>query len=396
MSLVPSLALDQATRRQWDVVVIGAGPAGAVAARQCAALGAATLLIERKPFPRSKVCGGCLNGRALAILEAAGLPTLARDAGAIPLAHFQARSDGRSARVGLPAGCALSRECFDAALVRAAVAAGTAFLPEVSARLLPFSGSPTWREIALEPVQAAPRSLRARVVLAADGLGHPSLRGHDEFVSRVRPTARIGLGVVLPDSPDWCEPGVIFMAVSRQGYVGSVRVENGRLNLAAAVDAEFVRRMGAARAVEAILTDAGFPPLPALQAAAIQGTPPLTRSSARCAGQRVLLLGDAAGYFEPFTGEGIAWALAAGAAAPAFVERGLNSWDNRLQSDWQRAMHQAVFGRQFLCRALSSVLRRPLLTRWLLGALGHAPALAGPFIRRLNTAPRLPHQANPQ
>ena len=48
--------------RLWDVVVVGAGLAGAMVAREIGRRGRAVLLLERRPFPRWKVCGACLNG----------------------------------------------------------------------------------------------------------------------------------------------------------------------------------------------------------------------------------------------------------------------------------------------------------------------------------------------
>ena len=63
----------QATRLDWDAIVIGAGPAGALAARQIALQGLHTLLIDGKHFPRAKVCGGYLNSRALQALREVGL-----------------------------------------------------------------------------------------------------------------------------------------------------------------------------------------------------------------------------------------------------------------------------------------------------------------------------------
>src|SRR5262249_17510298 len=65
----PTLNLAQVTRESWDVLVIGAGPAGALAARQLALAGARVLLVERKTFPRWKVCGACVNEQALSILR---------------------------------------------------------------------------------------------------------------------------------------------------------------------------------------------------------------------------------------------------------------------------------------------------------------------------------------
>src|SRR4051812_5069596 len=55
--------------RLWDLIVIGAGPAGAISAMLAARSGFATLLVDRKRFPRAKVCGGCLNASAVGILQ---------------------------------------------------------------------------------------------------------------------------------------------------------------------------------------------------------------------------------------------------------------------------------------------------------------------------------------
>jgi flavin-dependent dehydrogenase len=72
-----SQALDrEATRTMWDAIVIGAGPAGALAAQQCALVGQQTLLIDAKQLPREKVCGGYLNSRALEPYGKPGLLTL--------------------------------------------------------------------------------------------------------------------------------------------------------------------------------------------------------------------------------------------------------------------------------------------------------------------------------
>lgn len=64
MTPAESTSTLSAVAGSWDCVVIGGGPAGALAARQTAQLGFSTLVVERKSFPRSQVCGACLNHRA--------------------------------------------------------------------------------------------------------------------------------------------------------------------------------------------------------------------------------------------------------------------------------------------------------------------------------------------
>ena len=72
----------------WDAIVIGAGPAGALSATLLARQGSSVLLVERRAFPRRKVCGGCLNARALSSLDRACLGASVRALGATPL-HTQ-------------------------------------------------------------------------------------------------------------------------------------------------------------------------------------------------------------------------------------------------------------------------------------------------------------------
>ncbi len=65
--------------RIWDVVVVGAGPAGTMAAREAARLGCSVLLVDKASWPRPKVCGCCLNETALSVLEEVDLTDLPGD-----------------------------------------------------------------------------------------------------------------------------------------------------------------------------------------------------------------------------------------------------------------------------------------------------------------------------
>ncbi|MDF1747221.1 MAG: FAD-dependent monooxygenase, partial [Gimesia sp.] len=69
MSLSHVISISDACSRDWDVIVIGAGPAGSVAAHQLSLRKLRVLQIERKAFPRYKVCGCCLNQRAISLLQ---------------------------------------------------------------------------------------------------------------------------------------------------------------------------------------------------------------------------------------------------------------------------------------------------------------------------------------
>jgi flavin-dependent dehydrogenase len=120
-----------------------------------------------------------------------------------------------------------------------------------------------------------------------------------------------------------------------------------------------------------------------------RGTPALTRRPRRRAAERVFALGDAAGYVEPFTGEGMAWALSAAVALAPLVARAAERWESRYVRVWPRAFQCLVVRSQVACRAAAFVLRRPLLARVLVGILSRAPFLARPVLARLH-APLIP------
>lgn len=352
-----------------DVAVVGAGPAGALAAGLIAARGRSVLLVDRAHFPRPKVCGCCLNGRALAALAAAGLDDLPRRLGAVPVSSLRLAAGRRSAAVPLSGGVSLSRTAMDTALIDAAIARGVIFRPGTPATLGDVYADKRVLMLGDEPVEAA-------VVLAADGLG-----GRLASTTTPEVGSRIGAGTVV-ESPDFYEPGTIYMTTGPGGYLGLVRLEGGKLDLACALDREAVRRAGGPGPVAASLLDHAGWPLPlGLSDASWRGTPPLTRSARQVAGHRLFVLGDAAGYVEPFTGEGMAWAMS---SAVALAPLASQPWQPQQAAKWTRTHQRIVTARQLPCRVLSSVLRRPWLTGVVVRCLSVFPALAGPITRRLD------------
>ena len=378
-----TLDFDAVEGTTWDAVVIGAGPAGALAARQLALGGAGVLLVERARFPRWKVCGACLNGQALAALESAGLGSLADHLGAIGLDEFRIGLGGRMISIALPAGVAVSRARFDTALVEEAKVAGVDELFETQA--------------VVEAVQEGVRPVRlvykgrkirvgARVVVAAGGLGNLAIeRDAIGPRSHVAAGSHIGAGCLVEDMHIFYNEGTVFMAVGREGYVGLVRVECGRLNVAAAFDPEFVRSFGTpAKAAAQVLAKAGFPPVEALDHAVWRGTPGLTRRTWPLAEERLFLVGDATGYVEPFTGEGIAWAMASALAVAPLALRTVEGWRRRFVDDWADLHGRLVRRRQWVCRGLAMVLRRPWLAGPAFEVAAAAPVVARFILGRLN------------
>ncbi|HJQ82371.1 MAG TPA: FAD-dependent oxidoreductase, partial [Lacipirellulaceae bacterium] len=121
----------------WDVVILGAGPAGAIAARQLAREGRQVLLVEKSQLPRSKVCGGCLGGAALDVLEQVGLGDLPAKCGGVALQKIRLASGGSVAQIDICRRVALSRQTFDAAITREAIRSGATLCTETAGSLKP-------------------------------------------------------------------------------------------------------------------------------------------------------------------------------------------------------------------------------------------------------------------
>ena len=365
--------------RLWDVAVVGAGPAGAMVALELARKGCTVLLLERQSFPRWKVCGACMNGATQAALAQAGLDGLVPRAPR--LTELRIAGWGRTAVVALHSSVALSREALDQALVWAAVEEGVVFAAGVSAELGPVRDG---GRILTVRGDGEERSVRARVVVAATGLHGlraPAVAGPAP-VTTVRAGSRVGVGAVLEGGVAGYRPGAVHMVVGSAGYVGLVRQEDHRLNVAAAFDAEWVRRHGSPEhAVRAHLKVAGMPGLPESVHRGWRGTPPLTRRVSSLGEERLLLVGDAAGYVEPFTGEGMAWALWGALALAPLVCAGVTRWDPALIRRWSQMHRQRIRRGQRVCGMVAWGLQRPWMAQMGLRGLGAVPSMARPLVK---------------
>jgi flavin-dependent dehydrogenase len=392
MSVMPEAEIRLSAREAWDAVVIGAGPAGAVAARLLAMGGARVLLVDRKAFPRYKVCGACWSASGLELLQAIGAGERIKALGGVRLLTCHMRSPAGDLRVPMPKGLAVSRAAMDAALVQHAVEAGACFQANVRAVVGPATKHVRLVSLLSERGESsAPLTLEAGVVIAADGLGHPSLCELPEFAQRADQGSRLGAGCKIFEFPEAYEAGTIHMGVGRYGYVGLVVVETGALNVAAALAPALVRRQGSlAKAAATVLGEARCPAIPSLAAAEWCGTPLLTRREARLAGARLFLLGDAAGYADPFTGEGMTWAVLGACAVQPLAQQAWRDWRPQLVHEWTAMCRQLIGRRQMVCRIISGLLRSPLAVSGMTHLLRMAPVFASHVVSFFSKTPAAP------
>lgn len=386
MVIAPQRSLADLAGTVWDAVVVGSGPAGSLAAHGLASAGARVLLVDRATFPRPKICGCCLSSRALAVLDRSGVIHDVMALAPHPHDRLHVAAGGSETTLSLPAGVAVSRDRLDAALVAAAMSAGARFVPGTRATLSTPGTSGRLPTLLLEAaVGSQATSITCRVVIAAAGLGSGfALR--ELGGERISARSRVGAHTVLDDRTvaRWSDRA-INMAIGAHGYVGAVRLEDGRWNLAAALDVDAVKHgRGIAPVVEAILASVGWPF--SCNGTEWRGTPRLSRRPRRVAADRLFAVGDAAGYVEPFTGEGMACALEGGYAVVELALQAVERWDAQLVERWTDLLTKKIQRRMALPAIAAWSVRRPRLAAGITAMLSRWPDLARPAIHLANAA----------
>ncbi len=362
-----------------DVLVVGAGPAGALAAVQLARTGLSVHIVERAPWPRPKVCGGCLSPAGVALLESVGLGQLPDRAGAATFEQLLLHHRGGQHTLPLGRGVAISRQTLDATLIDVATAQGARFTPATRATV-PQTPEPLQADPGIRPVVlhsgGGTETINARMIVAADGLTGP-ITTAALGPAKVASNARIGLGSVIDAQANDYAPATIHMGWFRHGYTGAVVVEQGQLCIAAAIDPVWLRQQpDTLAALHRAAAAAGMPPLPPMERAILRGTPPLTRHRRILGAPRLLAIGDAAGYVEPFTGEGMTWAMASALAVTPFILENLSRWDETTPARWTDHWQRMLHARQRMCGLVSAALRSGWLAPAAVRLLAECPPLA--------------------
>jgi flavin-dependent dehydrogenase len=375
-------------RKRWDAIVVGAGPAGSVAARELALAGKKVLLVDKAAFPRRKVCGGCLNAAGIATLKQIGLADLPTRVQALPLEALTLHCGSKSTSVRITGNVAVARDKFDTALAHEATVAGATLITGAEARPDDYDDEGRWVQLSL-----AGQDIRisAQIVIVAAGLN--GWRETEPDYRRVPVTnSRIGAGTVISACPDSIAPGGVSMSVAKGGYVGMVRLANDQLDIAAAFDKKFLTEQGGPAAAAARVLEASQVSLPAdLFRAHWFGTPALTHRLRQVASPRLFYIGDAAGYVEPFTGEGMAWAMQSACELAPLALRAIDSYSHSLSAEWDTSHRRLLSRRMLVCGAVGRLLRHPRLARMAVTALARAPWLAQPIVRGINRSRPIIH-----
>lgn len=357
------------TGTRWDAVVVGAGPAGSATALQLARAGAKVLLLDRAKFPRDKPCSEYLSPESTRVLARLGTGVLDAVARAAPaqLTGMKIVAPSGAAVVGRfeTFSYALPRTTFDMILRDAAAAAGAEVREQVKVEELIYEAGAVAGVVARETV-------RARVVVGADGLRSVVARRlgrvHTLGPRRIAFTAHVA-DVAGVDA-------LGEMHVGRPGYIGLGPVGNGVTTVA------LVLPIAEARRGERFFAELNrFPGVagrfdPRRIVRRVMATGPFARWSRPvvAAGGGALLVGDAADFFDPFTGQGIYSALrGAELAAEAILAGDL--------AQYARARRRAFAGKWVLERMIGIAVGWPALIERVVGRLIRRPELADLLVR---------------
>ena len=359
---------------ELDAIVVGSGPAGSATAAHLARAGASVAIVERARHPRPKACAEYASPKIVEELLRLGLPPDRWTGDAVALDGMELHVGGRVARIRYEdrrrarTAWGVDRRSFDALLASHAAASGVDLREGVRAIGLVVDGRRV-RGVRIRATDGSTSTLHAPFVIGADGARSTVAR----LVGVERPVAyprRVGLVAHYTAAEGLRDHGE--MHVGDGYYVGLAPTPGDELNVGMALPLD---GRGSAEARFAAALD-GLPEVAARlrgsrRAGPIRGAAPIGHRVASVAGPGWLLVGDAAGFVDPFTGEGIHRALrSARAAATAILAGG------DVGAAYRGERRRAFAAKSALTWMIQGFLAAPPLLEHAVARLSSRPAVA--------------------
>ena len=351
----------------YDIVVVGGGPAGSAAAITGARCGARVLLLERGRLPRQKVCGEFVSAEGVETLRRLDAKVADRLlAGAPRIGRSRIFVDGQCVEVAIePKAASITRFELDRALWQAAESAGAECRLETEVAAVGARAGTFLVTIAAGGGRAT-QDIPVSGVIDASGRWSKLRAAEGEALLRPSPQDRL-VGLKAHFRTAEAGPPAVDLYFFRGGYCGVQPIGGGKVNACAMLRADVASTMDQVLSLHRALAERSREWKQAGDAVA---TSPLIFETPRPVRGRVLCAGDAAGFVDPFVGDGITLALRSGCLAAEAALRHDAQWYGREY----RARLQPVFGNASWLRrvmALPSIARRPIVA-----------TLRAPFIGR--------------
>jgi flavin-dependent dehydrogenase len=376
--------------RSFDILIVGAGPAGSSLATRVARRGYDVALLDKKRFPRAKPCGEFLSPECAPLLtELGALERVTARAGrpvrGMRLYGYGHRTAGTFAAIGssrVPhaiGGYAIAREILDAELLEIARGSGVAVLEGVACHgLLRDRGAVVG--VVASDAGRAPFALRARWTVGADGVR--SLVARELGVQRRIPSLdKFALTTHFDGVP---ASETAELHVFSGGYFAAAPIGPATLSLNLVVDRSRLRARNGSW--DEFLADhlARAPELAqrladARRVSPVRGVGPLAHRTTAQVFDGAALVGDACGYVDPMTGEGIWFALRTAKLLAAELDRNLASGREptaRALRRYASARRREILPRLLLSRLLQRGLRSETVARAMLRVLEARTGLA--------------------
>ena len=360
-----------------DVLVVGAGPAGAASAYHLARHGVDVLVVDKAEFPREKVCGDGLTPRGVAAVARMGVDMT--EPGFVRVGGL--RVFGPTVRLDLPwpklrrfpdYGVVRTRHDFDHILVQRATKAG-AILWERTEAVMPLTRDGWVVGARVRRDDGGPETVRARYVLACDGAS-----SRFAMKAGVRRDASRPLGVAARryfrsprEQPPYFESyfNLWENGVVLPGYGWIFPVGDGVLNVGAGLlnTTSMFKDVSSRRMLDVFLRN--LPPEWEIgeenaDGPVLSGPLPMGFNRAPLALPGLLVVGDAGGLINPFTGEGIAYAIESGELAAELVHESLASGRPGLAHVYPIALRER-YGKYFTAgRAFARAIGNPRIMRY--------------------------------
>lgn len=366
----PRSTLRHASDADAEVIIVGAGPAGSAAATHLAEAGHRVVLLDRASFPRHKACSDYVNPGGVQLLAELGVLAGILQAGAhrletmtvhAPGGHRFDLSFGR-AGPGLAA-LGLSRYRLDHLLLERARAAGATVVEQAHVRqVIHQHGRVTGVEVTINGRQ---ERLHAPIVIGADG-HHSSVARALDLDLPLRWPRKTGLAAHYRGVTGLGQFGEMHVAPNR--YAGLAPLEDGLTNVAivtpvaavanrsGSIDDHFRQTLNTIPAVAHKLAHAE-------RVGGIRGVGGMARRARRTTGDGYLLIGDAASFLDPFTGEGVYEALLGAKLAAPVVHRALQANDPSAAAldPYRIARRRALTAKRQVCWIVQGIINTPPL-----------------------------------